>query len=113
MSLLNCIFGKKSKKKTSIHLLDVATFKHAVSNTKVKLIDVRTAEEYSSGHIKNAQNIDFYSGKFNVEFEKLDKNDPVYIYCRSGGRSRQTADKLYAMGFKEIYDLKGGFLNYN
>ena len=42
-------------------------------------------------------------------FEKLDMSKPVYIYCRSGARSRKAAHKLADMGFKEIYDLQGGY----
>lgn len=113
MTLFSTLFGAKAQQNDSIKILDAQTFKDSISNKKVQLIDVRTPEEYKSGHIKDAINIDFFSGKFNVEFNKLDKEKPVYIYCRSGSRSRQTANKLAAMGFKEIYDLKGGILNYN
>ncbi len=80
---------------------------------KVQLIDVRTPNEYKSGHIKGARNIDFYSREFNVKFNKLNKEKAVYLYCRSGSRSRHSAKKLTAMGFTEIYDLKGGILRYN
>ena len=84
-----------------------------VKGGNVQLVDVRTPREYKSGHLDHAVNIDFYSGKFNTEFNKLDKQEAVYVYCRSGVRSRQTANKLAAMGFTEIYDLKGGILKYN
>ena len=113
MSIFSSIFGIKSKQNDAFKVLDVQAFKVAVENKKVQLIDVRTSEEFKSGHIKGAKNIDFFSGKFNVEFNKLDKEKPLYLYCRSGSRSRQTANKLSVMGFTEIYDLKGGILNYN
>lgn len=86
----------------------------AVSGKKVQLVDVRTAREYRSGHIKNALNIDFFdAANFNKSFGKLDKNKPVYLYCRSGARSKNAARKLLAMGFSEIYDLKGGYQRWN
>ena len=110
MTLLSSIFGIKAQQNDAIKILDVQTFKDSISGKKVQLIDVRTPSEYNSGHIKDAKNIDFFSGKFNIEFNKLDKEKPVYIYCRSGSRSKQTANKLSAMGFKEIYDLRGGFM---
>lgn len=112
MTLFSSIFGVRSQPNNAIKVLEPQTFKDSISNKKVQLIDVRTSEEYKSGHIKNAANIDFYSGKFTTEFNKLDKEKPLYIYCRSGSRSKQTSNKLSAMGFKEIYDLKGGILNY-
>lgn len=74
----------------------------------VQLIDVRTPSEYQEIHIAKAQNIDFYSPTFNADVEKLDKNKPVILYCRSGGRSAKCAQKLKAAGFKKIYDLQGG-----
>lgn len=113
MTLFSSLFGAKAQQNDNIKILDAQTFKDSISNKKVQLIDVRTPDEYNSGHIKDAKNIDFFSAKFDVEFNKLDKEKPMYIYCRSGSRSRQSANKLIEMGFKEIYDLKGGILNYN
>ncbi|MCB0382615.1 MAG: rhodanese-like domain-containing protein [Psychroserpens sp.] len=112
MSLLSAIFGTKSPKNDCITVLSPNEFQNHVEGKKVQLIDVRTPNEFKSGHIKGAKNIDFFSGRFNVEFNKLNKDKPVYVYCRSGSRSRQTAHKLANMEFKSIYDLKGGILNY-
>lgn len=112
MSFLSTLFGEKSQQNKSITVLSSNDFKNQVECKNVQLIDVRTPSEFNSGHIKGAKNIDFFSGRFNVEFSKLNKDKPVYVYCRSGSRSRQTAKKLSNMEFKEIYDLKGGILNY-
>tara|TARA_R110002050_G_scaffold3484_1_gene18367 strand:+ start:555 stop:899 length:345 start_codon:yes stop_codon:yes gene_type:complete len=110
---IKSIFGINSNTNNNIKVLDVSTFKQAVSKNKVQLIDVRTANEYNTGYIKKAKNIDVFSGKFTSEVNKLDKEKPVYVYCRSGGRSKRASKKIAALGFKEIYDLKGGILNYN
>jgi rhodanese-related sulfurtransferase len=112
MSFLSSIFGSKSANDESITILSADDFKSHVEGKRVQLIDVRTPNEFKSGHIKGSKNIDFFSGRFNVEFNKLDKNKPIYVYCRSGSRSRQTAKKLSKMDFKKIYDLKGGILKY-
>lgn len=112
MSFFTALFGSNSQQNDVVKVLSSQEFKAQVENKTVQLIDVRTPNEYLSGHIKGAKNIDFYSGKFNIEFSKLDKEKAVYVYCRSGSRSRQTANKLAAIGFKEIYDLKGGILSY-
>jgi rhodanese-related sulfurtransferase len=113
MSIFNLTFGAQAQQIDAYKILDAQIFKDSIATKNIQLIDVRTPDEYKSGHIKNAKNIDFYSSDFNVEFNKLDKEKPVYIYCRSGSRSRQSANKLADMGFKIIYDLKGGILNYN
>ena len=105
--------GCKGQESSTIKILDVETFKNDVIGKDVQLIDVRTPAEYDAGHIDDAKNIDFFAANFQDEFNKLNKEEPVYIYCKSGNRSGQSAAKLKEMGFKEIYDLKGGILNYN
>ena len=106
------ILGLNSTESSVIKVLSAEEFKTQTENKNVQLIDVRTPKEFNSGHIDKAKNIDFYSKNFNKEFNKLNKDQAVYVYCRSGVRSRKTSKKLEAMGFKEIYDLKGGILNY-
>ena len=80
-----------------------------MSKKGAQLIDVRTPKEYNEGHIGAAKNIDFYGATFKTQMEKLDRNKPVLLYCHSGGRSGQALTMLKSMGFKEVYDLKGGW----
>jgi|SRR5690554_1008347 len=79
---------------------------------KHQLIDVRTLEEFNEGHVQNAQNICVTDADFKENISKLDKNEPVYLYCRSGKRSAKASQILKEMGFKEIYDMEGGFLEW-
>lgn len=74
----------------------------------VQLVDVRTSEEYKEGYIAKAQNIDFNSPTFDKDIIKLDKEKPVVLYCKSGGRSAKCAKKMKQAGFVKIYDLDGG-----
>jgi rhodanese-related sulfurtransferase len=95
-------------------VLDFDTFKKNIELENVILIDVRTFEEYSDGHIKGAVNVDYYKENFfNSYFENIDKNKPLYIYCKSGNRSRRTSDKLINQGFLKIYDLKDGYVSWS
>ena len=73
-----------------------------------QLIDVRTPEEFEEGHIANALNIDFFSDNFLQNMEKLDKEKPVVLYCKSGNRSNKSVQKLKDSGFSKIYDVDGG-----
>lgn len=93
-------------------ILNSAAFKDSISQKKVQLIDVRTPQEYQDGHIRDAVNIDFFSDDFSEDFKQFDKQQPIYIYCKSGNRSGKAAKKLSDMGFEKIYDLKGGFSHY-
>ena len=97
---------------TGIQLLDVPTFSEGIDRRRVQLVDVRTPEEYDAGHIEKAVNIDFLAEGFENAIQEIDKDRPVFIYCRSGGRSGQAARLMKELGFKKVYDLKGGFLNW-
>lgn len=72
------------------------------------LLDVRTDNEFAQGHLRGAQQIDFYRDDFADALEKLDKDQPVFIYCRSGNRSGKAAKQMKAMGFSAVYNLEGG-----
>lgn len=72
------------------------------------LLDVRTPQEYGSGHIDKAINIDWLGEGFEEKAQGLDKTRPVYVYCKMGGRSAQAARVLDSLGF-EVVDLKGGY----
>ena len=86
-------------------------FRAALQGKKAQLIDVRTASEFSGGHINKAKNIDvFNASNFENECQKFNKEEPVYVYCRSGGRSMTAAKKLAKMGFIEVVNLKGGYM---
>lgn len=80
---------------------------------QIQLIDVRTPEEFLENSIEGAQNIDISSKDFEQKVAQLDQNKPIYVYCRKGSRSRKAAQKLEDLGFTEIYDLKGGILEWN
>lgn len=92
-------------------LLEAKDFKEKI-NEDVHLIDVRTAREYKQGHIKGAVNIDYMSSDFAEQIEKLDTSKPIVIYCRTGRRSGLSTKVIVQAGFKEIYDLKGGTVNW-
>jgi rhodanese-related sulfurtransferase len=92
--------------------LSADAFESKLSTTEnSQLIDVRTPEEYAQGFIAGAINVNFYDADFSTQVEALDldKELPVFIYCGVGGRSGKTATLLVEKGFKEIYDLQGGF----
>ena len=76
------------------------------------LVDVRTEDEYNSGYIESSLNIDYFSNEFSVNADKLDKTIPIILYCRSGKRSSMSANKISKLGFKEIYNLEGGILEW-
>jgi rhodanese-related sulfurtransferase len=79
------------------------------NDPNVIVVDVRTPEEYAAGHIENARLINFYDTNWSEQMSQLDKNKPVIVYCAVGGRSGKAYATLQKLGFKSIYDMKGGF----
>ena len=89
--------------------LDAQSFFNEIQGENIQLVDVRTLGEFNSGHIQNALLIDFYNPEFYNEMnDTLDKEKPVYVYCRSGNRSGKAAKELEKLGFSKIIDLDGG-----
>ena len=92
---------------------DYQTFKKEITDKNVQLIDVRTPAEYQNGFIADAININFLDTEnFKKQIETLDKNKPVYIYCKSGNRSGKASKIFVDKGFTQIVDLSGGYLNW-
>ena len=79
-----------------------------VAEGKVTVLDVRTAEEFSEGHIEGAKNVDIFAKDFENQVAALDKKKPVLVHCQAGGRSMRSLPKLEKVGFPEIYHLDGG-----
>lgn len=95
-------------------LLPLDVFKQKIaSESQGQLVDVRTPPEYAQGHLPKATNMDFRDPVFVQKIETLDKNKPVFVYCLSGGRSGQAAKLLAEKGFKEVYDMQGGYLKWS
>lgn len=97
----------------AIEVISPQEVRDAVSNNQARqLVDVRTLEEFNEGHLKTAQNICVTDDDFTENISKLDKDQPIYLYCRSGKRSARAAQIVKDLGFKEIYDMDGGYLNW-
>jgi len=82
-----------------------------IANENTMLLDVRTAAEVKDGYIAGATHIDILKWEeFTDQVEKLDKSEPVMVYCKVGGRSAKAAAHLVETGFIKVYDIKGGIL---
>jgi phage shock protein E len=92
--------------------LNVNDFASKIKDTSVILIDVRTPAEFAAGHIEGALNIDFESGTFASDIQKLDKTESYAVYCRSGNRSGQATTLMSKDGFTSIFNLSGGVIDW-
>jgi len=103
--------GSATKINTSISVDDFE--KKLSENENPQLLDVRTPEEFSEGHLKGALNYNMGSSDFENKITSLDKKRPVLVYCLSGGRSSSAAELLSEKGFSEVYNLAGGIMKWN
>jgi len=88
----------------------VDEFEKGIQGEDVIVLDVRKPDEYAQGHIANARLMNIYDGDFNEQLKTLDAKKPVYVYCRSGGRSGNAKNIMKQMGFAEVYNLRGGMM---
>ncbi len=83
-------------------------FEKSIKAEKIQILDVRTADEYKSGHIKNSLQANWLNrAEFDDRTTHLDKSKPIFIYCLSGGRSGAAAEVLTAKGYT-VTNLEGG-----
>jgi rhodanese-related sulfurtransferase len=108
IALLTFSFTAYSQEKAA-HLLNNTSFQKEIEKTEVQLVDVRTPKEYAEGTIEYAKNIDFLNENFLEQTKTLSKDEPVYIFCKSGKRSEKARNTLLENGFKQVYELDGGY----
>ncbi|PJA06882.1 MAG: thioredoxin [Flavobacteriales bacterium CG_4_10_14_0_2_um_filter_32_8] len=106
--LISCNNNQAQQPTLTIENVDTKQFKELVDAGEGIILDVRTPEEVSNGYINNASTINFYDKDFSTKLNLMQKDKPIYVYCKSGGRSSQAAELLKNNGFKKIYNLKGG-----
>lgn len=105
---VNTVFAQNKDK----YLLSINDFETKLRENSgiAQLVDVRTPEEFMRGHLKRSINLNFNDDNFeDIVKAKLDKNRPVFVYCFSGRRSTDAAAFLRDLGYKEVYDMAGGF----
>lgn len=109
VTLLGISCNTKSQSQSdSITVVTPTEFKEKSVNQTI--IDIRTPQEFSEGHIEGAVNINYFDNNFLDQIAKYEKNQPIFIYCRSGNRTTAASKKIADFGFTKIYDLEGGIL---
>ena len=84
-----------------------------IENTEGVVLDVRTADEFKNGHLPKAINANVMSSELTTKAAKLNKEKPVFVYCRSGARSTTACKTLANLGFTDVYNMSGGISSWN
>lgn len=96
--------------KNSVKAFSPKKFERQMNRSNVVVLDVRTEEEFSQGHIQNAILMDVNKDDFAQKIQTLDKEKTYLVYCRSGKRSEKALNHLHSSGFAKAYHLRGGYL---
>lgn len=104
--LLNGCSNAQSKLSAIEFSEKISTVKNAV------VVDVRTPEEFQKGHVQNALNINWNGSEFEKQLAALDKNEPIFVYCLSGGRSSKAVAKMRESGFSNVVEMPGGMMEW-
>jgi thioredoxin len=96
-----------------IENVDAKRFKQLLESSESVILDVRTPEEFSRGHIENATSINIADREFQKKVSLLKKDKPVYVYCLSGSRSVYAAKYMAQIGFTKLYNLQNGTIDWN
>lgn len=100
--------------KNNYENVDYKTALKTISDTpNLQVVDIRTADEFSSGALEGAINIDFYASDFGEQIIQLDQQKPLLFYCRSGNRSAQALNVLKELSFVKVYHMNKGIINQN
>lgn len=91
--------------------VDAKKFAEVIEDSKVQIIDTRTPEEFSEGHIPGAISLDLDREDFFDQLDSLDKSRPVAVYCRGGRRSKIAAERFVSKGY-EVTELEGGLITW-
>jgi phage shock protein E len=107
-------FGKKNSKIRDVNPKEAFNLiKENGQYQDLVILDVRTRQEFRSGHIRGAVNLDYYSPSFRPQLSRFDKGKTFLVYCQVGGRSGNTLGFMKAAGFEEVYNIQGGISAWN
>ena len=93
--------------------LNSIAFNNLFESKAGSLLDVRTPSEFANGHIKGAGQLNYYAFDFKKKLLLLPKDQPVYLYCNTGYRSYRAAKILADNGYREVYNLERGIMEWN
>ena len=111
--LIIIFFISCSNKNTLVYeKTDILSLDKILNDTDIIILDVRTSEEINAGYIPNSTFIDYYDKNFENKINLIDRSKKIYTLCKSGGRSVKAAEILSKNGFRNVYNLEGGFMRW-
>ena len=105
-------FGQAAINTSAIKNVSAHQAQEVINMKDIVILDIRTPGEYNTSRIEGAININFYDTSFAENLKNLDKNKTYFVYCRSGNRTGQSMRLFSSLGFKDIYHLQRGIVDW-
>lgn len=83
-----------------------------LNKKEYEVIDVRTEDEFASGHPRGAINMNMFDPQFGTKIDQLDPSKTYFLICRSGNRSATACNKMAKSGHKNLYNIAGGMMSW-
>ena len=113
LTFLSMNLNAQAINQSEVQHVKAEEFLKLIESGEGQLVDIRTPKEYKAGHIRGAIMVDYYAPTYKEYLSKLDKETPIYIYCRSGNRTGRSVALLQQLGFKKIVNLHRGLIDWN
>jgi thioredoxin 1 len=106
------MFSSVSAQIADFKQVNPAQFEQLIKKPGGVLLDVRTQNEFKNGHIANSGQINYYALDFRKRLLMLPKDEPIYLYCNTGWRSEKAARILVENGYKNVFNLELGIMDW-
>ena len=107
------VFVSACGQNTNYHNLSSTELNSQIQTASGTLLDVRTPSEFGNEHLTGAGQLNYYNADFKQKLLLLPKDQPVYLYCNTGYRSKRAAVILSGNGYKKVYNLEHGIMQWN
>lgn len=110
-----CLTNTETPDKPGYTDISVKEGKKLIESKDVFILDVRTQEEYDSGHINGSTLIavqDIPKEELGEKLKIIPEDKDILVYCRSGRRSAQASQILIENGFSHVYNMQGGIMEW-
>ncbi len=111
--LFNTSNAQDSFQENDVIQVNSIEFQKLIENTNGTFLDVRTKSEFSAEHIENSGQLNYYALDFKKKLLLLPSDQPIYLYCNTGYRSQKAAEYLIKKGYKNVYNLEHGIMEWN
>ena len=113
LSGVSTVWAQTTQQPAEVIHVNSIEFQKLIEKGNGTLLDVRTKSEFNAEHIENSGQLNYYSTGFKRKLELLPDDQPILLYCNTGYRSRKAGEYLVKNGYRQVYNLEHGIMEWN